>query len=53
MINLFENYDSNTRELHESLKIAGYHPFTIVLNDDGFLPDEVTSPYQYLSLIHI
>ena len=36
MINLFENYDSNTRELHESLKIAGYHPFTIVLNDDGF-----------------
>ncbi|MGX0610349.1 accessory Sec system glycosyltransferase GtfB [Staphylococcus capitis] len=49
MINLFENYDSNTRELHESLKIAGYHPFTIVLNDDGFLPDEVTSPYQYFA----
>lgn len=49
MINLFENYDSHTRELHESLKMAGYHSFTIVLNDDGFLPDEVTSPYQYFA----
>ena len=29
MINLFENYDSNTRELHESLKIAGYHPLQL------------------------
>lgn len=36
MINLFENYDDKTRELHDSLKLAGYNHFTIVMNDDGF-----------------
>ncbi|SUM67726.1 accessory Sec system glycosyltransferase GtfB [Staphylococcus saccharolyticus] len=53
MINLFETYDQNTRELHQSLKIAGYNHFTIVMDDDGFLPDEVTSPYQYFAAYQI
>ena len=53
MINLFENYDNKTRELHDSLKLAGYNHFTIVMNDDGFLPDEVTSPYQYFATYQV
>lgn len=47
MINLFENYNQETQELHQSLKRAGYNHFTIVINDDGFLPDDVTSPYRF------
>ena len=31
MINLFENYNQETQELHHSLKHAGYNHFTIVI----------------------
>ncbi len=51
MINLFENYNQETQELHQSLKRAGYNHFTIVINDDGFLPDDVTSPYRFFHSI--
>ena len=47
MINLFDDYSEKVADLHSSLKNAGYKNKTIVLNDDGFLPEGVTSPYQY------
>ena len=53
MINLFENYNQETQELHQSLKRAGYNHFTIVINDDGFLPDDVTSPYRFFAAYQI
>lgn len=53
MINLFENYNQETQELHQSLKHAGYNHFTIVINDDGFLPDDVTSPYRFFAAYQI
>ncbi|AEA00388.1 MULTISPECIES: accessory Sec system glycosylation chaperone GtfB [Aerococcus] len=47
MINLFENYNEASRDLHHSLIQAGYQWPTIVLKDEGFLPQEVQSPYQF------
>lgn len=49
MISLFEQFDESTRLLHQSLKISDINPFTIVINDNGFLPNDVTSPYQFFS----
>ena len=43
MINIFDNYHFNSQLLHRSLKLAGYQHLTICLEDDGFLPDDVTS----------
>ena len=37
MINLFENYNQETQELHQSLKRAGYNHFTIVMMMDFYL----------------
>lgn len=36
MVNLFEYFNSDTRELYETLRISGHHDETIVLVDDGF-----------------
>lgn len=47
MINLFDNYSQETRDLHESLKKSGYQQQTIVIEANGFLPDDVISPYTY------
>ena len=33
LIDLFENYNQETQELHQ---LIGYNHFTIVINDDGF-----------------
>ena len=54
MINLFEYYNQPTQLLHQTLEQADYHNFTICIEDDGFLPDEVTSPYQFFAanLLH-
>ena len=49
MINIFDNYHFNSQLLHRSLKLAGYQHLTICLEDDGFLPDVVTSPYQFFA----
>ena len=49
MINIFDNYHFNSQLLHRSLKLAGYQHLTICLEDDGFLPDDVTSPYQFFA----
>ncbi|KXT76152.1 accessory Sec system glycosylation chaperone GtfB [Streptococcus sp. DD12] len=49
MINLFDTYDQNSWDLHYSLLMAGYQNTTVALNDDGFLPEDVTSPYQFFT----
>lgn len=47
MINLFDHYNQLSWDLHFSLISSGYKNPTIVLNDDGFLPNDVTSPYLF------
>lgn len=47
MINLFDNFDSASRDLLISQKIAKMNIPTVVINDDGFLPESVDSPMQY------
>ncbi|MCI2944487.1 accessory Sec system glycosylation chaperone GtfB [Staphylococcus haemolyticus] len=49
MINIFDNYHFHSQLLHRSLKLSGYHHLTICLEDNGFLPDDVTSPYQFFA----
>ncbi|MDT2887977.1 accessory Sec system glycosylation chaperone GtfB [Lactococcus lactis] len=49
MINLFENYRQVEKDLEESLIQAGYRNRTIVLNDDGYLPNHVNSPISFFS----
>ncbi|MGQ2287283.1 accessory Sec system glycosylation chaperone GtfB [Leuconostoc suionicum] len=52
MINLFDNYSQASCDLHESLLSAGYTQPTVVIEDDGFLPDNVTSPFAYYTNIY-
>ena len=47
MINIFDKYDDETQDLHNSLKLAGFDYPTVVLDDNGHLVDGVISPYQY------
>lgn len=47
MLNLFENLNRNAVDLFVSLHTAGYGHPTVILNDDGWLPKEVTSPFSY------
>ncbi|MDY5974534.1 accessory Sec system glycosylation chaperone GtfB [Streptococcus hyovaginalis] len=49
MINLFDTYNQSSWDLHYSLIISGYNNPTIAINDDGFLPEDVTSPYLYFT----
>ncbi|MBF0714046.1 accessory Sec system glycosylation chaperone GtfB [Gemella sp. GH3] len=47
MINLFEYYSQETKDLHDSLQRSGYDNKTVVINYDGFAPENVSSPYEY------
>lgn len=47
MIQLYDHFHERSRDLHFSLKEAGFTGPTVVINDDGFLPEGVTSPYSY------
>lgn len=47
MIQLYDYYDQNSRELHHSLQVSGYVTPVVVINDDGFLPKGVASPFAY------
>lgn len=47
MLNIFETYDQAAQDLHYSLVMSGFlHP-TVILNENGFLPDSVTTPYAF------
>lgn len=49
MINLFDYYSQESWDLHYSLLSSGYKHPTVVIHDEGFLPDDVTSPYQFIT----
>ncbi len=47
IILLFDNYSMDSQNLHTSFKLAGYECPAAVIEDDGFLPDEVMSVYGF------
>ena len=47
MIQLFDRYGQESRDLHESLEVAGLSHVTVVIEPDGFLPDGILSPFTY------
>lgn len=47
MIQLFDYYGQESRDLHTSMKLAGLSQTTIVIESDGFLPEDVVSPFTY------
>lgn len=47
--NLFEIFDEASQKLQQSLQFAGFKHETIVMDDDGFLPDNVMNPYQFFA----
>ena len=47
MIFLFEKFDEKTRDLYISLKKANYQVTAIAMDDDGFLDEEIVSPFNY------
>lgn len=49
MITLFEDFSLESAALYQSLKLAGNETPTIVMEDDGFLPDDIITPYQYFA----
>ena len=46
MINLFSQYDSDAWDLHYSLELDGVHNKTLALDFSGFLPKDVSSPWE-------
>lgn len=44
---LFEQYHAESRNLHKSFQLAGKNYPAVVIDDDGFLPDDVISLYGY------
>ena len=47
MINLYDKLNSQTLQLHQSFLNANINPKTVVVDDDGFLPSDVLSPYKF------
>lgn len=47
MILLLDNYLPESRSLHESFEKAGYDCPVVVINDDGFLPENAISAYGF------
>lgn len=48
MINLFQRYDQDAWDIHYTQLRQGKDYPTIVIEDDGFLPSDVTSIYHFL-----
>ena len=46
---LLENYKEDSEMLHQSFRRAGFTGPVIVIEDDGFFPEDVLSVYQYFS----
>ncbi|HFH9836905.1 TPA: accessory Sec system glycosylation chaperone GtfB [Streptococcus suis] len=47
MIQLYDHFHQSSQDLYHSLKEAGFNGPAVVINDDGFLPEGVTSAYSY------
>lgn len=44
---LMESYTDDGNNLFNSLRLAGFNPEAVVIDDDGFLPDGMISMYGY------
>ncbi len=44
---LFDHYGQDSQALHESFKLAGFGCPAVVIDDDGFLPEDVMSVYGF------
>lgn len=44
---MLDNYGEESMLLHQSFRSAGFEGPVIVIEDDGFLPEDVISVYQY------
>ncbi len=44
---LFDNYSQDSKNLHTSFKLAGKEYPAVVIEEDGFLPDDVISVFSY------
>ena len=42
---LLDDYSSDSQKLHQSFRLAGYEYPAAVIEDDGFLPEDVISVY--------
>ncbi|MFK4897205.1 accessory Sec system glycosylation chaperone GtfB [Lactococcus petauri] len=49
MLNLFDNYLEKEQDLYKSLEKSGYNNTTVVLNDDGYLPETMMSPIRFFT----
>lgn len=49
MITLFETFTDESATLYHSLKQSEIYHQTAVIEDDGFLPDDVITPYLFFS----
>ena len=47
VILLFDTYSAESQDLHTSFKLTGEDYLAVVLEDDGFLPEDVISVYNY------
>lgn len=47
MIQIYDQFQAESRDLAYSLTQSGYQGPILVVNEDGFLPEGVTSPYAY------
>ncbi len=45
---LLDRYDADAEKLYHSFKAAGCCPQTMVIEPDGFLPEDVLCPYTFL-----
>ena len=44
---LFDHYGQDSQALHTSFKLAGFDCPAVVIEDDGFLPEDVMSVYGF------
>ncbi len=47
MMLLFDDFGTDSQDLYASFQLAGYHCPAVVINDDGFLPEDVMSVYGF------
>ncbi|WFR70083.1 hypothetical protein QA542_02015 [Staphylococcus saprophyticus] len=51
MINLFDVFDKKAIILYKSFKHVGKQRKTIVIEENGFLPDDILTPYAFSRII--
>lgn len=47
IILLFDDYGTDSQNLHTSFQLAGFHVPAVVIEDNGFLPENVISVYGF------